>query len=356
MNLVRRRHAPSGSANPGLDAVCAALAELGLRAQNIEQELEGGASTRQFFRLNLDGQPAVAMFTPAPSQEIVKAQQSSGYASFVEVARLLSECEVPVPKILHASLAHPVLFVEDLGDYTLANYLGAHPERKDALYQKAIVVLAEAKNKLDPLPEGSVIRNRAFDHDLLLWEVEHFEEWALAARGIDLSPEQSEVFQAAARFLAETISSWPRGFVHRDYQSRNLMILGPLGEERVTWIDFQDAMMGPRVYDLVALLTDSYQTFSQDFVETRLDEYCALRGLSDERVALGLEFSLVTVQRKLKDAGRFVFLDRVNKNGHFLQFVDSTIAKARSALTEVRHLGPLGKLDDLLSELFGPVG
>ena len=46
-----------------------------------------------------------------------------------------------------------------------------------------------------------------------------------------------------------------RGFTHRDYQSRNLMVL-PGGEQVV--IDFQDALLGPRQYDLVALLRDSY--------------------------------------------------------------------------------------------------
>ena len=49
---------------------------------------------------------------------------------------------------------------------------------------------------------------------------------------------------------------------------------GDDGEWRsLCWIDFQDALLGPRVYDLVALLNDSYQTFDRAFVEARLDEY-----------------------------------------------------------------------------------
>ncbi len=81
------------------------------------------------------------------------------------------------------------------------------------------------------------------------------------------------------------------------------------------WIDFQDALLGPRVYDLVALLNDSYQTFDRPFVEARLDEYVqAARLGADRRAELGREFDRVTVQRKLKDAGRFVFIDRVKSN------------------------------------------
>jgi hypothetical protein len=104
-------------------------------------------------------------------------------------------------------------------------------------------------------------------------------------------------------------SRWKRHFVHRDYQSRNLMVRA---SGAICWIDFQDALLGPRVYDLVALLNDSYQEFDRAFVEARLDEFAAAAGLGkDERALLGREFDYVTVQRKLKDAGRFVFIDRV---------------------------------------------
>ena len=63
------------------------------------------------------------------------------------------------------------------------------------------------------------------------------------------------------------------------------------------------------------------------------------------------EFDFLTVQRKLKDAGRFIFIDRVNKNPHFLKYVDSTIGRARAALTRVRTEGPLAELDELLSRV-----
>ncbi len=338
----------------GTAAVKIALSELADENEIVE-ELEGGASTRQFFRVRFDGRNAIAMYTPAPSQEIAKARQTSGYGAFVEVAGLLADHDLPVPRIFAASPTQPVLFVEDLGDFTLAAYVAAHPESKERLYRSAVAALARGQNQLSPLPARSVIRTRAFDYDLLLWEVEHFRTWALSERGVDLTPAQQGVFERCASYLSRTISDWDRGFVHRDYQSRNIMVRGSFGRETLTWIDFQDAMLGPRVYDLVALLTDSYQTFSQEFVRARLDEYCAIRGFEEQRARIDEEFSLVTVQRKLKDAGRFVFLDRVNGNPHFLKFVESTVDKARRALRSVRHLGSLSELDDLLSELFGPL-
>lgn len=336
--------------DPGPLAVQRAMASFGLGAPAFT-ELPGGASTRRFFRVPYGASSAVAMYIPEPSQEIAKARQARGGGPFVEVATLLKECGVQVPKVLKRCDENQILLVEDLGDDTLANYLLKRPEARRELYQKAVVGLARAQLALEKLPADSVVKTRAFDEDLLLWEVEHFRTWALLARGIELTAQDALTFEECAKYLAHTISGWDRGFVHRDYQSRNLMVREGESGPSLTWIDFQDAMMGPRVYDLVALLTDSYQTFSRDFIEERLSEFCEARGIVEERGRLGFEFDFVTVQRKLKDAGRFIFIDRVNKNSAFLPFVDSTIEKARAALARVRGEGPLEKLEDLLDKI-----
>ena len=116
------------------------------------------------------------------------------------------------------------------------------------------------------------------------------------------------------------------------------------------WIDFQDALLGPRVYDLVALLNDSYQKFDGAFVDARLDDYARTSGLdAGERPELRREFDLVTVQRKLKDAGRFVFIDRVKGNPSFLKFVEPTIAKVRASLDRLRDDADMRELRGVLA-------
>jgi hypothetical protein len=142
-------------------------------------------------------------------------------------------------------------------------------------------------------------------------------------------------------YLAATIAALPYGFTHRDYQSKNLMVrAGPDGVPGLTWIDFQDAMLGPRVYDLVALLMDSYQEFSPDFVEARLREYQKVNPHPGGFDALRYEFDLVCIQRKLKDAGRFIFLDRRQGNSSFLPFVEGSVRKAKTSLERLARTAP----------------
>jgi aminoglycoside/choline kinase family phosphotransferase len=328
--------------------------------------MPGGASTRRYFRLGLPGgTSAVAMFVPEGGRpEEVQKAHDGGRWPFLEVRDLLAEHGVDVPKILAEDTAHGWLVIEDLGDETLANWLLKHPDDREGLYRKAVRDLARAQNELASLPEGSVVATRTFDFELLRWEIEHFKEWGLDARDKPLAPSDVPRWNAIADHLARRVSELPSGFVHRDYQSRNIMVVPPdrngrATEPRLVWIDFQDALLGPRVYDLVALLNDSYQQFDRRFVESRLEDYADAAALSrgfskESRLRLLDEFDLVTVQRKLKDAGRFVFIDRQKGNPSFLKFVTPTIKKVGGALARLAPNDPeMAELREILQRALG---
>ncbi|MDP9034334.1 MAG: phosphotransferase [Myxococcota bacterium] len=312
--------------------------------------MPGGASTRRYFRVRVPAGGAVAMFVPdgANAEEVDSgATARAARWPFLEVRDLLESRGVTVPRLYGEDMASGWLLLEDLGDDTLANFLCANPARREELYVRAARDLALAQIALSQLPVGSVVAARAFDEHLLTWEIHHFREWALEARGVVLAPADRHVFDTVAERLARRIASWPRAFVHRDYQSRNLMVRA---DGALCWIDFQDALLGPRVYDLVALLNDSYQVFDRDFVNARLDDYAAARGIdARERETIAREFDLVTVQRKLKDAGRFVFIDRVKSNPSFLKYFEATIAKARASLARLSDDEDMRALNGVLS-------
>ena len=109
----------------------------------------------------------------------------------------------------------------------------------------------------------------------------------------------------------------------------------PRSGEQVV-IDFQDALQGPRQYDLVALLRDSYVELDRPLIDRMLRRYLEILpqeggpSLPPEEF-IGF-FDLLTVQRKLKDAGRFVFIDQVKKNPSFLAHIPSSLRYVRDAL------------------------
>ncbi len=319
--------------------------------------MPGGASLRRFFRVRFsDGHSAVGMFFPdaTGAEEVTNQTETPSEWPFVEVQRLLQSRNVDVPALLGQDAEAGWLLVEDLGDLTLAECLVSAAERKTELYQRAVADLARAQRSLSELPPTSIVSQRRFDVELLHWEIDHFRQYGLQARGITLSDTQQRRFDGAAVEVAQAIANLPYGFVHRDYQSRNLMVVPSPNGERLAWVDFQDALLGPRAYDLVALLSDSYQTFDDAFIEQRLAEYVHQRGLSpSELPQVQREFDLITVQRKLKDAGRFVFIQHKKGDDSYLRFIEPSLEKVRNAMGRLQDVPAVRELESLLDELLG---
>src|SRR3954470_11170928 len=312
--------------------------------------LAGGAGNRIYWRLvERDGRSAVVMeLPPEPGKsEEASKEPSPKDLPFLDVHRYLERIGVRVPHVFLDAHRRGFVVIEDLTDQTLEMALRKGDRRKiyeAAIDQRAGLGAPAARNP-DP---GCIAWSRAFDYELYQWEFEHFVEYGLLARGA--KPTEAELKTLRTRFdaVSKELAAAPRSFTHRDYQSRNIMVL-PSGEQVV--IDFQDALQGPRQYDLVALLRDSYVELDRPLIDAMLKRYLARfveeggpRLDKGEFVAF---FDLLTVQRKLKDAGRFVFIDRVKKNPSFLVHIPSSLRYVAQALT---RLPMLTNLREILSK------
>ncbi len=259
---------------------------------------------------------------------------------FLEVAELLGSKGLPVPSIYVEDLANGIILLEDLGDVTFEQQLGRTPRaRWQRLYGDAVDLLANVHERCVDLPRTSIVSQRRFDHELLDWELDHFRQWGLEALFGPLDTAQTGTIREAFSTIVREIEAMPYGFVHRDYQSKNLMV-GPTGA--LTLLDFQDALLGPRVYDLVALLCDSYVSLDLELQESMIERYAALRRI--EPVALRREFWHVALHRKLKDAGRFIYIDRVRKNPNFLRWYPQSLVYVGRATTQTPSFGGLERL------------
>ncbi|MBM4355622.1 MAG: aminoglycoside phosphotransferase, partial [Deltaproteobacteria bacterium] len=166
------------------------------------------------------------------------------------------------------------------------------------------------------------------------------------------SPEEAALVSNSFDDVTRRLLEVPYLLVHRDFQSTNLM----LKDRRMVLIDFQDTLMGPPVYDLVSLLRDSYVSLPLPLLERLRHEYFAQAGhLLPFRTEAEFDsfFHLQTLQRKLKDAGRFVFIDRVKGNPSFLRWVAPTLGYVSAAFD---HLPQYAALRDLLKRYLPALG
>ena len=290
----------------------------------------------------------VMVLPPDAAPEEVTKGGAPGVNPFVDVQRYLEALGVRVPHVLAFYQDDPaggLMVLEDLGDEMLETRLlaGAAPE---PLYRQAVDQLARLRAAGERSRLRCVAFARRFDFDLYLWELHHFREWLLEAwKGAALSAQERAEVDWHFAAMARALDAEPKGFTHRDYQSRNLMVL-PTGELAV--IDFQDALLGPRQYDLVALLRDSYVQLPDDLVERLLQRYLeSFASSGGPRLEPGPfreVFDLLTVQRKLKDAGRFVYIDRVKNNPDFLRSIPASLRYVREALGRLPGLRGLQEI------------
>jgi aminoglycoside/choline kinase family phosphotransferase len=310
------------------------------------RRLAGHASARSYWRVGTPPGSRVVMVMPpdAKPEEVTKGGRPA-VDPFVDVQRYLSGLGVRVPAIAAFYEDDPrggLMVLEDLGDEMLETRLLAGDDAR-ALYEVAVDQLARLRAAAERAPGGSIAFTRSFDRDLYRWELDHFREWLLEAwKGARLSPGERALVDREFDRIAAALEAEPKGFTHRDYQSRNLMVL-PGGAQAV--IDFQDALLGPRQYDLVALLRDSYVELPAELVDDLLRRYLdRLHEAGGPRLAYGSFrelFDLLTVQRKLKDAGRFVFIDRVKRNPGFLVSIPASLRYVRDAFARRPDLRPL---------------
>jgi len=305
------------------------------------QRLEGGASPRTYWRVpwaeGPDGGPGRAIVMALPEDALAPTEHgamASGELPWLVMQRRLEAAGVPVPRVYRADVTAGFLLIEDLGDVRLFDQVTADPNAAAPLYDAAVDLLGRWQAALG----GATIAAPTFDAAHLRAELDEFVAMGLEARlGVALTPSERQVFARAGDVLVDELVGGPRLLAHRDFQSQNLM-LTPRG---LVLIDFQDAFCAPDVYDLVALLRDSYVELPPSEVSRLVARFASL---SPEPSLVAARFDLQTIQRKLKDAGRFETLARRGKPG-FLRYF------GRSIRYVVGAIASLGRFEDLLEVL-----
>ena len=305
--------------------------------------LPGGAGNRIYWRVEpaVGGPSAVVMELPAdPLQsEEASKHEAAPELPFLNVHRYLEGLGVRVPRIYLDAHARGFVVLEDLTDRTLEAALEGGDRRR--IYAAAVDQLARLRAGAEARPDPACLAwSRGFDFELYQWEFDHFLEYGMFARGSTATDAELQALRVAFAEISRELAAAPRSFTHRDYQSRNIMVL-PSGEQVV--IDFQDALQGPRQYDLVCLLRDSYVELDRPLIDELLARYCAALGIADVPGFVAF-FDLLTVQRKLKDAGRFVFIDQVKKNPGFLVHIPSSLRYVKDALSRRPDLARVSEI------------
>jgi aminoglycoside/choline kinase family phosphotransferase len=274
--------------------IAAFLAAAGWGAAT-RRPLAGDASFRRYDRLERDGRRAVLMDAPPPQEDV---------RPFLTVARLLQGLGFSAPEILAEDVAAGLLLLEDFGDSTYTRLL-AQGRDEASLYALAVDLLIALHRGF--APAGHLVP--PYDDQRLLAEAALLVDWYLPAiTGAPTAPGLREEYLALWRTLLPVARGVPESLVLRDYHVDNLMLLdGRAGIAACGLLDFQDAVIGPRSYDLVSLLEDARRDVPPDLARAMIARYLAAFPALD-RAAFAASYAVLGAQRNCKIVGIFTRL------------------------------------------------
>ena len=308
--------------------------DLGRRVERIEVA-SADASFRRYFRaFDAAGAPLIVMDAPPDKEDI---------RPYLRVAGLLEATGVHVPHVHAYDLERGFVLLEDLGSTPFLSRL-ADPAQVEPLYGDALAALAriqangrEAARELAP-----------YDAAVLEREMALMPEWFCERHlGLVLDDADRALLRTTHDFLIAEALAQPQVFVHRDYHSRNLMVI-PQCNPGI--IDFQDALAGPVGYDLVSLLKDCYVGWPRARVEGWVAAYRArLRaaGFVEGAGASDAEFlrwfDLIGLQRHLKVLGIFARLWYRDGKSGYLADLPLTLHYVRETCAQHAELQGFGR-------------
>ena len=301
------------------------------------------ASFRRYFRVDTpEGQRLIAMDAPPPQEDV---------RPFVKVAELFSATGVSVPAILAQDTERGFLLLSDLGSTTYLQQL--NPDTAHKLYIDAIdaLVLLQVQSRPGVLP--------AYDRELLHRELMLFPDWYVTRhlKATLTDAQTADLNRVFDVLLANNLAQAPV-YVHRDYHSRNLMVMSK-GNPGI--LDFQDAVYGPITYDLVSLLRDAYIQWDEELVldwVIRYWERARRAGLpvSHDVDAFYRDFEFMGLQRHLKVLGIFARLYHRDGKDGYLNDMPMVMDYTRKTAYRYKEFAPLIRLLDTLQENTTGVG
>jgi len=296
------------------------------------EPLHGDGSERAFYRVSDRKVSLVLVWSPLLDQRFPNENDS-----YVYMGKHLLEKGLPVPKIYGYSRAEGLTLVEDLGSVHLQDAVQSADERLIDLYRQAVELLLRMQTKAtQDLDTSYCFDGPVYDQPFIIRrELEYFRlsflQGALELE-IDWAHLEGDFSLLATR--AGEVGGQPF-FMHRDFQSRNLMVKGDL----IYLIDFQGARLGPPQYDLASLLLDPYvqlpEFMQNELLRLHSRNLSEFTGMSVDEFMY--RFFHVALCRNLQILAAFSFLTKRKGRPHFAQYIMPAWRSLRRLLREPTH-------------------
>jgi len=290
--------------------------------------MSSDASFRTYTRLVHETGRCLLMDAPPDYEDL---------GAYLKVRKYLDAIGLRVPAVYGEDEPFGFALIEDFGDDTFTKLLASGSDGM-SLYEQAVDVLVHLhRQSVNSLPDVP-----SYDLEVLQREADLFIDWFIpAAYGRDITADERTAYHSAWGTALQSVAKDRRALVLRDFHVDNLMILSKeTGLNACGLLDFQDALIGSKSYDMVSLLEDARLDVPDSTRKRMLDRYFAAFPATDKK-AFQQDMDVLGAQRHAKVAGIFVRLNERDGKDIYLKHIPRVLnllekCLRSDALSEVR--------------------
>lgn len=271
--------------------------------------ITGDASKRKYYRITKEKKNYILMDS---SLEI------RNYKNFIKCSNIFNDNNIKIPRIIDQNDNKKILILEDIGNNLI--YDRSNKSNKIEIYKKVILnIFNIQKIKVNNLP--------AYKEYKYFKESHLFVEWVLEKLcNFRISNNDKNKIIKSINYLIHKLNYKSDVVIHRDYHSKNIFYKN----SKIIIIDYQDALYGSPIYDLVSLLNDCYVDIDKKsrkvLINSFYDEFTATnKKFKFSKNEFLYNYDLISTQRHMKASGIFCRLSIKHKRHNYLQYLNRTI-------------------------------
>lgn len=289
---------------------------------NLEiNTLKQAGSNRQYFRIIHHNHSYIATYNPLNIAE---------NNAFIEFSRHFHRKQLPVPEILQTDDQKTKYLQSDFGDVSLFQIMQQEgfSDHVFELFKKTFAQLArlqiEGGKNLD---YNNCIATKSFDKQAIYSDLLYFLYYFV--RALDLPYDKNLLLNDFDLLSSYLMQEEQKYFMHRDCQSRNVMVK----DERVYFIDYQGGMQGALQYDVASMLWQARAALPYEWREELLSYYFdqaneLLNHTLDKQNFIDSYDGFVLI-RMLQTLGAYGFRGLFERKPHFISSIPFALKNLR---------------------------
>lgn len=323
--------------------------------ENAQQFFENitGKKPSEFITLAQSGSSRANFFVKTDKKFIITHNENlAENESFLYYSKIFSDLKLNTPFILAVSEDRKMYIQEYLGENTLSDII-----TKEGLSENVKSLVKQTLEKLyqlQTLTQDKIDFKKAFEYENydelpVIHDLYYFKNFV--ADVLELEYHKSSLLKEFKKIAALIESLEPKGIMIRDFQSRNIMVND---SNQVSFIDYQSAMKGPLMYDVISFLFQAKASFPEEFKNEMLDFY--ISQFENETIKQNLKKSIKPLQlmRFLQVLGAYGFRGLIQRKAHFIASIEKGIENIITFADSWENMKDYPELKKLIGQLSLP--